>query len=490
MISVIRALAVILSPIALVGTVDGTKSTGANVAPFEALCGIIALAKSAVKVPAVTNSHIEQMNKVRKLNMSVSDPTWRIIFHKNGKPNEYNDDVPQGVTKGDDWEAQWQAWKQAEQALEKENEDTDIAAAGLETASQTVKALARPRIAAIAARAAIKVKSIKEDPQTTEALTDSKVQTLLRTAAFGSDVNDETEATLKSLFGGEALSNRGTVCEASLQANKAQTAGAAIACLCLDSNTNNIADICHHAATGGAHWNGANPNLGQIQAHIARCRTMPNEVLTGSKLQSLIKAITSRISLLSGDGYLVAVNSACSGTTATGSCVKFPGYKANPQQATSGLQWLGQLQRLAEQLKEREDMSKKAEEATRILKEYITTINFIVDEAKTTRGAVAQTAAEQQGGGNAKQKQKTNVDCTTFQKNETCTAAGCKWESITEKTENHCKPKDGEGQTNAAGGTGPAVTAGTPTASTGLQRTKIRPLLKMTKQAINKIFKE
>nr|APD74850.1 variant surface glycoprotein 1125.4330 [Trypanosoma brucei] len=460
MISLMRALAVTLSLIALVETVDGTISAGANVAPFEALCGIIALSKSAVKVPAVTNSHIEQMNKVRKLNMSVTDPTWRIIFHKNRKPNEYNDNVPRGIVSGPDWAEQWKQLKEAEQKLENEAEDTDFKNSQLNTATPDVKRIIRPRIAAIAARAAIKVKSIKEDPQTTEALTDSKVQTLLRTAVFGGDIKDESAATHQSLFGGTSLSNRGTVCEASTQANKAQTAGAVIARLFLDSNSDIVADIFHHAATGGAHWNAGNPDLAQIQAHIGRCRTMPSEVLTADKLQSLVKAITNRISPLSDDGYLGAVNSACSGTTATGSCVKFAGYKANPDQATSALQWLGHLQRLAEQLKDREDMNKKTEEAKRILNEYITTINFIVDEAKATMNTIAQTTAEQQGGSNSKQKQKTNVDCATFQKNETCTAAGCKWESITEKTENHCKPKDGEGQTKTAGAGGD-VAAGT-----------------------------
>nr|APD74848.1 variant surface glycoprotein 1125.4328 [Trypanosoma brucei] len=461
MISLIRALAVIISLIALVETVDGTISAGANLAPLEALCGIIALAKSAVKVPAVTNSHIEQMNKDRKLNMSVTDPTWRIIFHKNGKPNEYNDNVPRGIVSGPDWAEQWKQLKEAEQKLENEAEDTDFKNSQLNTATPDVKRIIRPRIAAIAARAATKVKSIKEDPQTTEALTDSKVQTLLRTAVFGDDLADEQGATHQSLFGGTSLSNRGTVCDASTQANKAQTAGAVIARLFLDSNSDIVADIFHHAATGGAHWNAGNPDLAQIQAHIARCRPSVSELLTYDKLMGLITAITTRISLWSGEGYLGAVTSACSGTTATGSCVKFAGYKANPDQATSALQWLGHLQRLAEQLKDREDMNKKTEEATRILKEYIATINFIVDEAKTTRGAVAQTAAEQQGGSNSKQKQKTNVDCATFQKNETCTAAAYKWESITEKTESHCKPKDGEGQRNKGAGIGAEAAAGT-----------------------------
>nr|CAI77634.1 variant surface glycoprotein Maw-ero 1 [Trypanosoma brucei rhodesiense] len=453
---VLLAAIVLLSP--MTKHASGAIGAGANVAVFEALCGLISLSKSTITPPPQVKTHLTELATLKKLNMSVSESSWRNLFHKNGAKDQYNDQVPQGVAKGDDWDAKWSGWKEAEKALEKADTDPDLKAAGLTKPDTKLASAARHAIAALAESAETTAAGALEPPDVEEEIGGSKLQTALRTAAFGADVASEQQATIQAAFGGDATQTRSTACEASTAENKAQTVLAAIACVCMDINSNAVNGACHHKHVAAADWSGTSISLPNLQALAAYCPPRPTKPITAAELRAAIAAVENKITVFGTDGYLGAAVTSCDGQTANGVCVKFTGYKTNPQTSTANLPWIGKLKTLAAKLEQREKANQKAQEITSIFKVDIKKVKFIVLEAKQkVEGQTTNTLSAAHAGG---QSNVAGKPCEEQTSNTTCRADNnCKWDSKEESEGNFCKPKDGEEQTKTAGAGGDEAAA-------------------------------
>nr|AGH60942.1 variant surface glycoprotein 366 [Trypanosoma brucei] len=445
---VLLAAIVLLSP--MTKHASGAIGAGANVAVFEALCGLISLSKSTITPPPQVKTHLTELATLKKLNMSVSESSWRNLFHKNGAKDQYNDQVPQGVAKGDDWDAKWSGWKEAEKALEKPDTDPDLKAAGLTKPDTKLASAARHAIAALAESAETTAAGALEPPDVEEEIGGSKLKTALRTAAFGADVASEQQATIQNAFGGAATQTRSTACEASTAENKAQTVLAAIACVCMDINSDNVNGARHHKHAAAADWSGSSISLDKLQRLAAYCPPRPTKPITAAELRAAIAAVENKITVFGTDGYLGAVVNNCDGQTANGVCVKFTGYKTNPQTSTANLPWIGKLKTLAAKLEQREKANQKAQEITSIFKVDIKKVKFIVLEAKhKVEGQTTNTLSAAHTGG---QSNVAGKPCEEQTSNTTCTADNnCKWEqNASDKSKGTCKPKPGT-ETTATG---------------------------------------
>nr|APD73997.1 variant surface glycoprotein 1125.2501 [Trypanosoma brucei] len=308
----------------------------------------------------------------------------------------------------------------------------------------------------------------------------------------------------KALYGspeatGDAIiesgdSTRSTACgnTGSTAANSAKKrAAAALICLCSSDNTNANSGACFDAAKPDINYGNKRSSISAAWAQIKqKCRgSNEQKKVTAAQVKAATAELTALIHQKRGDKALAGllgtaqINAGavdCDGSEANGkgSCVILS-TSANKYKVETP-DWLTALEAAIADLEQEQidiDNGRKAEAHILALNSSLTTL--LAQAVANAKQAPPQAAAAPE------KKSIPQKDCTKNTKKKDCKEGdGCKWNS-TEATEGaFCKPKDGEGQPNAAG-TEDGIAGAVET--TGCAHTKIRPRVKMIKPVTNKI---
>nr|APD75765.1 variant surface glycoprotein 1125.5727 [Trypanosoma brucei] len=218
-------------------------------------------------------------------------------------------------------------------------------------------------------------------------------------------------------------------------------------------------------AYAGADWGGSVTATNLEWTALKRtCLATEAEQATPELIQEFLAAFTATLTQKSSSGELYVRLGKSDDHTCTEVsdkvCVDYnEHFKKNSGKGIQAIAWFKKLQEAATALRRMYSAAQLAEAYATQLFAYKANADAAYEAAIAGKLVRAAAAANQAS------KDKTTVspaagsNCAQYRANKTCTENDCKWDSTKETTGNYCKPKDGEGQTNTAVGTGEAPNA-------------------------------
>nr|APD73474.1 variant surface glycoprotein 1125.1237 [Trypanosoma brucei] len=280
----------------------------------------------------------------------------------------------------------------------------------------------------------------------------SLVKTAANKAIYAEDKTPTPDVTT-------AVSNRVNECgtAAGLKGTRSgQTIREDFLCLCAMSGQTTVDKVCCNKCTnptGVTHWQTAAQGTKIFTVLADQCKMFSTEeAATADKLEAALTAFYSRINERKGTGGAIkftlgeiegAGSTGCDGSSGAngGYCVIYKD-TTDGGNGKANIKWMVEALNAVKALKQLATANRAAEQ----LHAEITALNYtahsLADEAASTASAILDSGSN------------TKVDCTKLKTNTTCTEKGCKWDSTTADRGEHCKHKDGEGQTNTAAGEG------------------------------------
>nr|APD73484.1 variant surface glycoprotein 1125.1249 [Trypanosoma brucei] len=356
-------------------TGQANVGTGENIAEYNAVCELIMLAIASPKAPELANAAEADYNKLMKLNMTLAPSWWIDMFFKNGdKQYPHNDPKAAGINHNN-WDGMWPKWLQLATELKTETKNAAAEEFNLHKVSDTQRQAAAALIRPIAARAHKIFMSIPADVADPGKLAPDAISKTLNTAAFGEDALAAGNPKPNKVFAGNVDSTaRATLCEIGTGNSKTATALAALACLCHKAHATAQEDVCGQAVTQSATWQSttAGPTATDLKTLYESCGHTAVTELTSNTLRTAIDRIRRLVKVKSGDGYLGAFKSGCTGANTAGICVKLTGYKAGKEETLKKAPWIDILLQLAGSLAVREQHNAADDQANHLLKLAIT----------------------------------------------------------------------------------------------------------------------
>nr|APD73678.1 variant surface glycoprotein 1125.1482 [Trypanosoma brucei] len=308
----------------------GNVAAANNKGEHAALCEFITMAQQEVAATHLENLDMEAYRRVQLLNFTLSDDDWI---------NKFYTDKTRKTTKGSSAEAglddkggnlHWDDWKWAAKRLTEQPEDTKLKETGAMQLFGLAKKMTGVAIKGIAAKAAKLKDSFPEEALPADASKQAATETAkkLRDAAFGGVDTALSTLTQATTFGGTPANNRDVECKTQPQGKGTHTTLAALACICLQGNTNTVTNgMCNKAMEGQTGWNGNSnkPTAANLVKPAKSCGGAGKQKVTAARL---LAAITSLRTLITGHDtgnlYLgTFINGVCSGSSNSGVCIEF-----------------------------------------------------------------------------------------------------------------------------------------------------------------------
>nr|APD74718.1 variant surface glycoprotein 1125.4190 [Trypanosoma brucei] len=440
---------------------------GQNAHVFQALCKLTRLTNSELTLPAEKDTKTADYWNILKLNMSVASSQWKQVFRTADKPPAWQDKLPEESKRGLDWPLLWPDWLKAIQAIEKPNGDKADDKSTYSPKTEEEKATIASKIIPIAAEAHMIATSVQIPNPPSPHLNAETIKQRLAKMLTGQDAVNTATASDANYFGESTGSKRGTACATAASTPSPQTIGAFLACVCLGESGGEADYACDGQQTKTEVWaNGGSVTASHIGALINMCGADAPHTLTAREITKAIEAFKHAVRIKSANGYLGVTKSGCNGQRTNGRCVKLTGYTDRDKGLPRHVQWLADLQALAEALQQREQRIEAAAQAEKHLKALATHAAAITDAIKRLPSAGDRTQGQLQP-----IKPHTAEDQNKCKNPPNKTAAGC--DSVgcdIESDKNECKPKPGTESTTTR--TGEAAQEGAATSGCATHKDK------------------
>nr|APD73293.1 variant surface glycoprotein 1125.1008 [Trypanosoma brucei] len=451
---VLITLFLILRPPAMATNIEN----GQNAYAFQALCKLTRLTNSELTLPAEKDTKTADYWNILKLNMSVASSEWKQVFRTADKPPAWQEKLPDESKRGPDWPLLWPDWLKAIQAIEKPNGGKTDDKSTYSPKTEEEKATIASKIIPIAAEAHMIANSVQIPNPPSPHLNAETIKQRLAKMLTGQDAVNTATASDASHFGASTSGGRDGACTTKAGTPSPQTVGAFLACVCLGETQGTVDYACDGQQTKTEVWaNGGSVTASRIGTLIKMCGKDQPHILTAREITEAIEAFKQAVRIKASDGYLGVTKSSCSGEQSTGRCVKLTGYTDRDKGLPRHVQWLADLQALAEALQQREQRIEAAAQAEKHLKALATHAAAITDGVK--RLPSARTRAQ---GQLTPSKPHTAEDQNKCKNPPNKTAAGCASVNCNyDDKEKECKPKPGtETAATGTGDTGTAVSTG------------------------------
>ncbi|SCU67911.1 Trypanosomal VSG domain/Trypanosome variant surface glycoprotein C-terminal domain containing protein, putative [Trypanosoma equiperdum] len=378
-----------------------------NNAAYRELCALIRLAKGGIRDDRGSVDLNGMRSKLNKLNMTVSPPNWQKMFFIGPTATDWAETPDKANVTDPPWVTSWPAWLEAAKAVKEPSKDNYLKDSVETKLTDWQKEQVRPAINAYAAAALNGGADADVLTDDDESVQPAKLQTLLRTISFGSDVDGETGITQATAFGDAATGNRADHCKSDNGAAKPTTAAAALGCICEKHNAGNEDDVCRRGLTFTSSWASASSKMpdNDLQALVDSCGPGSPSDPDGSELQSIVDNLRKLVHIKGSDGYLGSLkqNTDCDGNKANGICVKLTNYATQQTTTEQTVKWLGELQSAATKLKARKAKLRKQTATMQRLQEAETLMLAALVSAKTleqptqTKAVMKETGETTQG---------------------------------------------------------------------------------------------
>ncbi|CAJ16740.1 variant surface glycoprotein (VSG, atypical), putative [Trypanosoma brucei brucei TREU927] len=426
-----------------------------NGAVFRQLCKLVALAEKSPALGPHATLNTAAVTEMEELNISLSPATWQAKFAK----AEVTDTLEEMKTKANvtddniakDWHNKWRQWVLAYKATRPDTAAaTRIKEAGFNNLTPGRRWAAQMRVQAHLARAQALLTEGKQYSAAAAKPTAADYPKKLKDAVLGDDVGNKASVTIAKTFSGGANSGRSNACGGNIANHPATTAAATLMCVCAEAAANQPGGACISGQTVTTTWTtAAPPALGVWTQLAGECPDDDGAVISADALLTPIRELNSMVVKLNNAGFLgkTVTKSNCDGSSDAGVCVKYSDFTGKGDKKFTDIPWVVKLVNLAQDLQLREAAAAAIKNINHQLKaerEAAYACATALTEPPTTvetKSLSSKTKEDKEG-------------CKQQKSNKTaCTEANCKWQGKTE-TDGPCKPKDGEGQTNAAAGTG------------------------------------
>nr|APD74754.1 variant surface glycoprotein 1125.4227 [Trypanosoma brucei] len=455
-------LAIAVVTLAITCEIAANFTEKANGAECVALCGIVALAGGLAKLQSQKEAEPAEVEHVLKLNMTLADPEWRSIFVNTNKTTEVRPYPQDEFSKNTDWATKWDKWKkQAEKMMTEDTLTKRLAYHNLKAATTAALQQLRPRVYEIANEVELIQAAVVAAAPDTDMTTEAEIAKDINQAVYGGE-NEKTGPELNTgVFGNGGGSDRENLCTASAGEGRINTALAALACPCMKGattgNTQGQDKVCRPNPAIASAWtqSGTAPGQPTMEEVVGLCDTKSTTSLTAHLLKERADRINNMLQRTTKGTYLGTIGGGtCSAANTQGMCVKYSAVTASSGgDTTQTIKWLGALYSIAHKLETHEKAVQRRQDAAAAIKtkaDLVKTLIHVVPAKAVTQKdhqPLSQTKQQEQ------ELEANRKDCDQHKKNKSgCEKTGkCKWEGKTE-TEGNCKPKDGEGQTNAGTG--------------------------------------
>nr|APD74613.1 variant surface glycoprotein 1125.4081 [Trypanosoma brucei] len=328
--------------------------TGANAAPFAALCRLIQIQSTGAPADEKPADIAALIAELAAINMSLSDPKWQAKFVKaGGEQVSWDDGENKDKNTQQQWATDWPSWAAAKQAIKK---GSDIADKLTKNNLSKLKGFHR-KIARLKIEQALeKAKKLQES--TTQAAAGLTETTK---TAVDKDLNQAIYVEDNGLGGfgtdGAVHSDYKTVtkCGADGIAQNKATVAYEMMCLCLEDGANSDAKPCTaKEATGN--WNGANTGLAAAFEKVKKlCHNTKKATVTSENIRNALDHVHSLIKIVNNAGYLGHYeNTGCTGASNAGICVKYATKITDSADEFHSLHFVQKMEDAAKKLQQRQ----------------------------------------------------------------------------------------------------------------------------------------
>nr|APD73363.1 variant surface glycoprotein 1125.1099 [Trypanosoma brucei] len=432
-----------------------------NVADFQPLCQLAALAEQELPTTQTDNSGQEAYTGIEALNMSASDEAWKKLFTGNEadgiwaqKSKDYNDKDFQK-----DWATKWDNWNTAKATITAgTGSDKWLAKHPPPKNTKTRKQVAA-QLKTLAERATALYDHLATVIRTEREVTIPAINRALRQALYG------TGTATKKAEDGKTVKAKSDYAASCKTTAPGLSLYGDMLCICglADGGSS---DECFTTGITIDWSDDATKVLAQVQK---KCPKPTATALTSGNVDAAISAFGTRVRHGQNNAnthhFLGKQNTGtCTGATGQLCVVYDTFYTVNGKEGHLAIPWVAHLKTAAAKLRDHEEAVadiKAAAAALKQLQAMAWTIYSIPDAAEAP---VHQVTPKEQ-------LQKTQQTCDQHKSNKTtCESTGkCEWKEKDGKseTEGECKPKEGEEQKSQGTGEG---TAGADVATTGCAR--------------------
>nr|ARB50601.1 variant surface glycoprotein [Trypanosoma brucei] len=353
----ISALAAIFVP-----SISANVAEADNALYFHQLCALVSASKIAGDIPTAAQDPATAITELHELNFTTSPKEWRDKF-KNAaatfdkeKVAAYFSLKPTDVNSN--WQEAWQHWVAAfKQTGDPKTTPQHIKDAAHDSLAPHQKQAMHIETAKALALALNLQKQRLTVLSKANALTTQQIKDRLLKAAYGEKATEPVFETAKAFTGYDQT--RQTTCAD----DKATSAAATLACLCIQDNGDAPPRPCGRNMPNTNKWNSASQqNLDTAAGDLLKaCPSAEKKPITSNWLGQITTQVRNSIRIINNNGYLGETeNGSCTGTAATGVCVKLNGYTNDPTTHKGKLKWLDDLESLTEQLRENEQATAQA----------------------------------------------------------------------------------------------------------------------------------
>nr|APD74064.1 variant surface glycoprotein 1125.2584 [Trypanosoma brucei] len=399
------------------------------------------------------------------MNMSVADESRQSLFDKDGPPGDW--DQMKKTLKADDnkleWAEDWGKWKEQRADTKKHTTGNDWGKKNPRPADKNLLLQARELINHTATKAKELIKTRDTLKGKSAAQLTITIAMHLKNAMCGSDEThkyDDRSKKCKDITGEPTA--KAVKCAAP---QNGQALATDILCICSDHNE----DACAAGAAHGNHANGNIPN-NEISKITGGC---PNHGVARPldiAITTALGRVASRIRNLETTKTVVGIGKLTSGTDCKSfdqaNCVNYKDLLIGSYKGYNKIPWYNELSQAANAVRQFQQLQRHAATTDANVKQLRNQA-----ESRYRRKVVLISAiTNNKEANNDNTIEEKQQECEKHKDNKTaCENAKCKWEGKTE-TVGPCKPKDGEGQTNAAPGTADIAAGGAEAGATGCTR--------------------
>nr|AGH61015.1 variant surface glycoprotein 447 [Trypanosoma brucei] len=420
---------------------DAGTNEAKNLAEMGTLCSLINLAETSITGLSEPGISEDDLDAIKAVNITLADPEWTKQFPT--EPTAAKQDAPncKDPSTQAQCNTQWLEWKASSIKANGEGELTKKIQISNEQKLSPQGQAAANQAAAIT-EAALQLKQTYNDkykPDLDEAAT--KIKADLELAVFGqSTAGKNPESKCVAPEG----TDRQTMC-ALPSVGKALCI--TLLCVCTKDGVSNSDDVCGDTRTPTLTWAAAAAAPAQYASLDAICKKHTNSKVTSEfiiqklgQLFGMLKTTTHA----SGDMIHLGSHTGSQhcDKQANSACADFTkAYPLTSGGTAASIAWEQHLLDAVEKLK-------KADHAAQEKRRTEATIKALRGQVELVFNRAAMTEVDATKSPNPIASPPI---CTSHKTNPTCTEdSSCKWEGKTE-TDGTCKPKEGEGQANAAG---------------------------------------
>nr|APD73027.1 variant surface glycoprotein 1125.181 [Trypanosoma brucei] len=442
--------------------------TGANRQEHAVLCKFLAIAEGSLDLTQPTALNTGDYELLQALNLSTSSAAWQSMIYKDKSQKTLHAD-PNAAGKGNiGYEEYWSDWKKAALDVLEDGGRAEVKALKIGQLTPDQRTAANQLIRKFAKKARDIKTSFPPISEAAQARNAAEAKTALKMAVYGADVINREAATSNNAFGADTKTTpRATVCEAQNLNQRAKTVLTTLTCLCEKAAATEVTDgACTKEAEGGTGWNAAAnkaPDADLVKI-VKTCPQPRKKPYTFDDINTAIADLRALIHTSGSDGYLGAkIGASCDGKNTGRVCIKISGYEAAGAGGLDKITWVSAFSTLAGHMQERAAQVAAGERNNKILGELANEAKHEIESAKAIQWSRIRSTTQ-----STTTPDKTTAEskaCHQYDTNKTCVQNNCKWEAKDGKseTEGECKPKGGEGQTNAGTGEGAAGTTNSET---------------------------